>query len=143
MGGVEYAVPIGIAILLYFLFPAYMQNRRRRLVEGMRERFSPSIIRAGEVKLIGRWFQFPAALAVTPDYLIVHNVFSLHPDEIPLERLRNLNLQYKPTFSTPHPEDDSQSGNILIITTTEQTYRISFEKSEDAVEWKAAIEQAV
>ena len=143
MGGVEYAVPIGIVILLYFLLPAFLKNRQHRLADQLREEYHSTSIRVGEVQLVGRFFRYPAALAVTSDYLIVQNVISLFPDEIPLERLRGLILQYKLTRSTLHPEDDSQSGNILIITTTEQTYRISFEKSEEAAEWKAAIEQAV
>ncbi len=143
MGGVEYAVPIGIALLLYFLFPAYLHNRRRRLVEKMQDEYDSTVIRAGEVQLAGAWFRFPAALAVTSDLLIVHNVLSIFPDIIPFERLRNLTLQYKPTKTIPHPEDDSPTGNVLIITTTENTYRILFEKSEEALEWKTAIEQAV
>lgn len=143
MGGVEYAVPVGIVILLYFLLPAYLHNRRYRLVEKMRDEYHPAILRSGEAQLLGHWLRFPTALAVTPDFLIIHNVLSLFPDIIPLERLRNLTLQYKPTKNIPHPEDDSPSGNVLIITTTENIYRIIFEKSDDAVEWKAAIEQAV
>lgn len=143
MGGVEYAVPIGVALLLYFLFPAYLKNRQQRLTEQMRERYHGTVIRAGEARLIGRWMRFPAAIAVTPDYLIVHNVLSLFPDEVPIERLRKLNLQYKPTASIPHPEDDAPAGNVLIITTTEQTYRILFENPDDAIDWKAAVERAV
>lgn len=143
MGGVEYAVPVGIAILLYFLLPAYLHNRRRRLVEKMQDQYHSTVIRTGEVQLAGAWLRFPAALAVSSDFLIVHNVFSLYPDIIPLERLRNLTLQYKLTKTIPHPEDDSPTGNVLIITTTETTYRILFEESEEAIEWKTAIEQAV
>ncbi len=143
MGGVEYAVPIGIIILLYFLFPAYLKNRQDRLVERMRDEYHPAIIRAGNARLAGRWFRFPAAIAVTTDYLIVHNILSLYPDEVPLERIRNLSLRHTLTATVPHPDDDTPSGNILIITTTEQTYRLIFEKSDDAIEWKAAIEQAV
>jgi hypothetical protein len=143
MGGVEYAVPIGVIILLYFLFPAFLKNRQHRLTDQLREEYHSKSIRVGEAQLVGRFFRYPAALAVTNDYLIVRNVMSLFPDEIPLERLRGLNLQYKLSEINLHPEDDTYSGNFLIITTTEQTYRIFFEKSEDASEWKAAIEQAV
>jgi hypothetical protein len=145
MGGVEYAVPIGIVILLYFLFPAFLKNRQHRLVEGMRERYRPTLIRAGEITLIGRWFRFPAAVVLTRDYIVVQNVFSLYPDEVPFERLRKLNLQYKPTSSIPHPEDDAPdgTGKVLIITTTEQFYRMLFENPEDAMDWKSDIERAV
>jgi len=143
MGGVEYAVPIGVAVLLYFLFPAFLKNRQSRLVEKMRNEFHPNLIRAGEVRLAGRFFTFPAALALTADYLVVHNVLSIYRDEVPLERLRNLALQYKLTKQIPHPEDDSPSGNVLIISTTEQTYRILFNEEEEAPEWKESIERTI
>ncbi|GEM_PF-1544578 len=145
MGGVEYAVPIGIVILLYLLFPAYLKNRQQRLVEHFRDEFRGTLIRAGEVRLVGKYFTFPAAIALTSDYIIVHNAWSLYRDEVPLERLRNLALQYKFTRTTPHPEDDvaGEPGNLLIITTSEQTYRLIFEDPGEAPEWKESIERAV
>ncbi len=143
MGGVEYAVPVGVIILLYFLFPAYLKNRQERLIERMRDEYKQVVHRAGGARLAGKYVTFPAAIAVTSDYLIVHNVMSLFPDEVPLERLRNISLQYKMTKSVPHPEDDTESGNVLIITTTEQIYRLLFEDPEDAAEWKNAIQRAL
>lgn len=145
MGGVEYAVPIGVALLLYFLLPAYFRNRQLRLLERMRDELHSTIIRAGEVRLRGRWFTYPAVMAVTHDYLIIYNVFSLYPDEIPLERLRNLSFHTDLAASSPHPENDTPdiSGNILIIGTTEQSYQFEFADSEAANEWKTAIEEAL
>jgi hypothetical protein len=148
MGGVEYAVPIGIAILLYFLLPAYMNNRQHRLVDRIREEYHPTIIRVEGVRLAGRWLRFPAVLAVTSEYLIIRNVLSVYPDETPLERLRGITIQYQASRNAPEPDDDLNSnetepGPILIITTTEYTYRIIFDRPEGAPEWKAEIERAI
>jgi hypothetical protein len=137
MGGVEYAVPIGIAILLYFLLPAYINNRQHRLVDRIREEYHPTIIRIEGVRLAGRWLRFPAVLAVTSEYLIIRNALSLYPDETPLERLRGITIQRQISENIPEP------GNILIITTTEHTYRIIFERPEGAAEWRAEIERAI
>jgi hypothetical protein len=148
MGGVEYAVPIGIAILLYFLLPAYINNRQHRLVDRIREEYHPTIIRVEGIRLAGRWLRFPAVLAVTSEYLIIRNVLSLYPDETPLERLRGITIQRQISRNIPEPDNElttteTERGNILIITTTEHTYRIIFERPEGASEWKAEIERAI
>jgi di/tricarboxylate transporter len=143
MGGAEIVVPIGILILLYFLFPAYLTNRRHRLAELLRHQYGTTFIKSGEVYIAGRWFRFPAVIMLTSDYVVIRNVLSMYNEEIPFERLRNLTVQYKLSISEPHPDDDSPTGHVLVITTTDHRYRILFPEPDDASEWKSEIEKTV
>jgi hypothetical protein len=143
MGGVEIVVPLGIAILFYLLFPAYLKNRQHHLVDRIRRIYQDQLIRTGEVYLLGTWLRYPAVIAVTSDYIIIRNALSLYNDEIPYERVRNIAIRKRYTGGVSHPEDDSDEGNILILGTTDQLYALQFEESEEAIVFRTEIEHAI
>jgi hypothetical protein len=143
MGGVEYAVPIGIALLLYFLFPAYLKNRQERLVERLRDDHERQFHRVGPVRIRGRWIDFPAVIAVSPDYIFIRNALSVYADEIPFERLRGLDIRILYRHDAAAATGDEPSGSILTITTVDHTYILKFDSSESSAEWKIAIEEAL